>query len=430
MRFSPLVAVESAPAPESLLLDITGVAHLFGGETALLETVAGDFISRGWDLRAAVADTIGAAWAIAHFGKSFVVPPSGGFSAGFRLKPVLRTPEYIVVPSDATLALLRPLPIEALRLPEPTVALLHQLGIRRIEQLEAIPREELSSRFGPHLLEQWDRAVGRLAEPLPTYEPPPAMAASWSAEYPTDRRETIEAALEHLAGRVAALLLQRGCGAMQLECRLECVSGEPVRISVGLFHPTAWAKHLVELLRVRLDVVRIASPVRSVHLAATLAAPLELRQQELFSDGFSRRHPRHWSALIDRLSNRLGHAAVMRVRLLPDAQPELAYRYFPMVARRGRAASRGAAAPEMPPRPLRLLTAPAPLAAGLPSQFRFSGRLHQVAQTWGPERIETGWWRGQAAARDYYRIETTTGRRFWIFRRLQDDRWFLHGVFE
>ena len=70
------------------------------------------------------------------------------------------------------------------------------------------------------------------------------------------------------------------------------------------------------------------------------------------------------------------------------------------------------------------------LPAGLTSPLRFLGHAHRIAKTWGPERIETGWWRRQAVGRDYYRVETVTGRRFWIFRNLRDGRWFLHGMFE
>ena len=452
MRFSPLVGLESSPSPESVFMDITRVAHLFGGEASLLETMVRDFTSRGLSrpLRAAIADTIGAAWAIAHFGEEkrgqspFVrstlraVPANGDCP--------LFSSEGVLVPVGETLDWLRPLPVEALRLPEQTVAILHQLGIRRIEQLEALPRRELLSRFGPHLLEHWDRAVGQLSEPLPAYQPPPRFAASWSPEYPTARRDILEAALEHLADRVAAMLVESGRGATQLECRLECVSGDPIQVSVGLFHPTASKKQLIELIEIRFERICLPSPVRLVHLAVSIDAPLELRQQELFFEGQPRRQPRHWAGLINRLSNRLGRDAVVRVRLVPDAQPELAYRYVPMVDRGGRCTSSattmvpglsssvgntvGQASSGTPQRPLRLLASPIPLAAGHPSLLEFSGRSHEVAETWGPERIETGWWRGHPVGRDYYRVETTTGRRFWIFRRLEDDRWFLHGMFE
>jgi protein ImuB len=340
--------------------------------------------------------------------------------------------------------------------------LLRELGIRRIEQLEALPRRELPPRFGPELLEHWDRAVGRLDEPLPLYRPGLRFAAGWSPEVPLARREAIEAGLAKLASRLSEMLCRAGRGAVQLECRLECTAGDPLEVSVGLFHPTAWAAHLVQLLAVRLERLRIAGPVRHVRLAAPATAPLQPRPQELFSEGLPRRRLRDLAGLVDRLSNRLGQHAVVRVRLVPDAQPEMAYRYVPLVKcrrlggakcvpllRRSSAFHKFSTAcskqwhTTAAQRPLRLLTTPLLLPSGLPLPLWFFGHAHRIAKTWGPERIETGWWRGQAGTighqrealvgmvrRDYYRVETSTGCRFWIFRDLRDGRWFLHGVFD
>ncbi|MGD0897911.1 MAG: DNA polymerase Y family protein, partial [Thermoguttaceae bacterium] len=427
--------------PGSLLLDIAGVAHLFGGEAKLAETILRELAARGHSVRAAAADTIGAAWAVAHFGNK----DEGGRikdkdeerrkedcklrTANCKLQIeesnhpssfILHPSSFILVPPGQTLSVLRPLPIEALRLPEPTVTLLRQLGIWRIEQLEALPRHELPPRFGPQLLEHWDRAAGRLDEPLSLYQPPPRFAVGHSPEPPTARRETIDAMLVRLADRLCEMLRPHGLGAVQVECRLECTAGDPLEVSVGLFHPTARARHLVQLLQVRLERLRLPAPVRHVRLAATATAPLELRQQGLFSEPPACRHPRHLAGLIDRLSNRLGQHAVVRPRLVPDAQPEMACRYVPMVKCRRLRVHRGHGAKPQAARPVRLLTRPVLLTAGRPC----------FAQTWGPERIETGWWRGQAVGRDYYRVETTDGRRFWIFRNLEDNRWFLHGVFD
>jgi protein ImuB len=336
-----------------------------------------------------------------------------------------------LVPPGETLAWLRPLPVEALRLSAAVMAVLNQLGVRRVEQLEAIPRREFSARFGPELLAAWDRATGRLGEPFPAYAPPPQLAARWTPESPTARRETIEAAFERLARKIAAGLSRSGRGATQLECRLECTAGGPLQLSVGLFQPTARPRYIVDLLRLRFDAARLPGAVRSVHLAVTLSAPLELRQQELFARGSPRRNPRHLAGLIDRLSNRLGRQMVLGVRLVPDAQPELACRYVPMVAGVARRRGSSSAVPaEDAPRPLRLLRRPLLLPAGIAAALCLAGSQHQVVRTWGPERIETGWWRGPAAARDYYRLETAAGRRFWAFRRLGDDRWFLHGIFD
>jgi protein ImuB len=438
-------------------LDITGLAHLFGGEAALVEKVVQHFVRRGLTVRAAAADTIGAAWAVAHYkgdeGQGAVVPTAAkrpattNHPSSFMLRPspcALR-PAFFLVPPGETPSALRPLPLEALRLPQETVELLHQLGIWWIGQLEALPRAGLSARFGPHLLERWDQALGQRAEPLPAHQSPPRFEAHWSPEYPTARRETIEAAVVYLLGRIVALLIQQGRGALRLECRLYCTAGDPLQITVGLFQPAASIKHLGQLVQVQLEQVRLPAPLRAVSITASATAPLARRQQELFSDAWSRRNPRYLADLIDRLSNRLGRHAVVRGRLVPEAQPELAYQYVSLVDGGGRRSSRRTVPADLPPRPLRLLVQPAelrgyePPAADVlptcplpeqPRQFQFSGQQHQVARTWGPERIETGWWRGRAVSRDYYRVETTTGRRYWLFRQLRAGKWFLHGMFE
>jgi len=426
-RFSPIVGLENSTTPEGLLLDVTGLAHLFDGEASLAERIVRDFARRGLTVRVAVADTIGAAWATAHFQHSAFSIQHSAF----------------LVPPGEVLPALRPLPVAALRLPAETVELLRQLGVDRIGQLEALPRDELSSRFGPELLRRWDQAIGRLVEPVPMHGQPPQLEADCSLEHPTTRRETIEAVLEQLIGHLAQMLLGLGRGAMRLECRLDCISvgparAEPVQLSVGLFRPTAAAGHLCSLVQMQLERLRLPGPLSGMHVAAATTAPLLEEQQELFSlgDGLARRHARYLAELVERLSSRLGRRSVLRVRLLSDAQPELAWRYDPLVENSRHRSSRKQSPAELPPRPLRLLRRPVALSVtsiipeGPPVRFQFCGRSDRIAQHWGPERIETGWWRNHTVGRDYYQVETTTGHRYWLFRRLRDGRWFMHGTFE
>ncbi len=428
-HFSPLVGIDPALFPQSVLLDITNVVHLFGSEERLLEKVADELRIQGWQLRLAAASTPGAAWALAKHGVKEVV--RGRWPVGSTQYPVTSNKTSPLSPSP-----LSSLPITALRLPEPIVVLLHSLGVGRIDQLEALPRRELTSRFGPELLDCLDRVTGKLPEPLPAWNPPPRFQARWSAEFPTTRRETIEAALEYLVRRLAAMLTQADRGAMRLECLLTCLEGEPLQVVVGLFRPTAWANHLVQLLQVRFESLQLPAPVESICLEAVATVPLELRQRELFGEEQPRGEVHHLPGLIDRLSTRLGHTSVMRVRLIPDAQPELACHYVPLVERGMRPviklASKSPLGAHLPhiPRPLRLLHQPVRLPNGIEGSFSYAGQQHRVARHWGPERIETGWWRGRTVARDYYRIETTAGRRYWVFRRLPTGPCFLHGMFD
>jgi len=454
-QFTPLVGIDPDVFPQSVLLDITRVVDLFGGEAALFQRIAGELRAEGWQFRAAVAGTPGAAWALAGYGKS------GKWGVdGHAAIPSQATGLNAVAPCSSLPAPrsspLNPLPLSALRLPEPIIALLHSLGVWRIEQLAALPRRELSSRFGPELLDCLDRVTGRLPEPLPAWDPLPSFEVHWSAEFPTTRRETIEAALEHLVRRLAVMLTRASRGAMRLECRLTCqgkgkgdsphlperpegccaqMGTVPFSFSLGLFRPTAWAKHLFDLLQVRFESLQLPGAVEAIRLAAT-TAPLELRQQEMFA-GKGRVQPYHLAGLIDRLSNRLGQTRVVRVRLIPDAQPELACHYSPLVETTARSTGFSRKRNGFPPkggttniRPLRLLIEPLRLSSELGEQFSLAGRQQRIVRRIGPERIETGWWRGHIVARDYYRIETATGCWYWVFRRLPDGPWFLHGIFD
>jgi protein ImuB len=457
-RFSPTVGVEAAADPECLLLDISGVAHLFGGEAALAEQVVRDFALRGLTVCVAVANTLGAAWAVAHHnGSQGTVPtaegdrhifrPSGvykGHGEGGRDQPSVgaRSQSPAIIPAGETEAALRPLPVVALRLADEALGFLRQLGIERIEQLLALPRSELTARFGPQVLQRLDQATGQLPEPVPERKPRPRFHARWAFDPPTTRRETVEQVLDRLLAQVTAMLASRGCGVLRLECRLACPPQKPLRVGFGLFEPTVAVKHLSELMRLQLERLRLTTPITAIDAEATVTAPLERRQQELFADDSPRSRPRQLAGLIDRLTTRLGRDAVVRARLKPDAQPELAWQCEPLVDQGSRFRKRSpATSTDWPPRPLQLLPHPLRLSAmslspdgafpgGPPVRFSFHGCEHHVAHAWGPERIETGWWRGQAIGRDYFHVETTTGCRFWLFRRLRDGQWFLHGTFD
>lgn len=421
-QFCPVVGVEP---PDTLLLDLSDLEHLYPDETALARNILSGLAKRRLSARLAIADTLGAAWALT---REEELPGENCNSSS------------AIVPPGQTLPALASLPVRSLRLPDETVALLTQLGLHHIGQLERLPREELPSRFGPEVLRRLDQALGRAEERLPVLHAAPEFSACESFEYPTTDHAVLEAALRRLIERLVVQLTEHGRGALHLEGTLWCPPAEPVRLAVGLFQATAAAEHLWGLVQVQLERSRIAEPVVGVEIAVTAHDPLQRRQQELFADVPPRRHPRHLAALVDRLANRLGFAAVGRPRLLPDAQPELAYRYDSLVSKKGvrNRLGGGKTVPDtfLMPRPLRLLRRPlavevmAVLPDGPPVTLRLREQAYQIVDCKGPERIATGWWRHRPVGRDYYRIETAAGQRFWIFRRLSDGRWFLHGAFE
>ncbi len=546
-RFSPAVAIESGEQPDGLALDVTGLGPLFGGEGALAERVVREFHQRGLSVRVAIADTLGAAWAVAHFEDTAAQPrsspsPLTGEGRGEGEDPIDGC--ISIIPSGATFSALAPLPVAALRLPEETLALLAAVGIRTIEQLASLPRASLTARFGPQLLEQLDRATGEASELLVPHRPAPEFAAEWTFESPTEHVETIEQVLDELMRRVCVSLAARGEGSLGFVCRIDSADRERIGLPVGLFRPSASAKHLKELLRLRLETIRLESPVTALAIEVTAVAPLSQQQQELFIQDRCREAPRHLAALVERLSSRLGREAVVRPVLLPDAQPEYASVDLPWTGGQAMGKGRGSKAkdrtlagslvfdPEaqtrrasrrapatsfhrfasepanasrrrlqadsqsptpdsrFPLRPIWLADPPVAIAVisvvpdGPPAQFHYAEVDYRIARAWGPERIETGWWRklgaggwglgagmpkrravmarspdrgmtstaglpvragdlrsakrhgqetvpqrGAGVRRDYYRVETTNGHRFWLFRRLSDACWFLHGAF-
>jgi len=425
-RFSPLVGWETVTpraafpwygdAPDHLLLDITGVAHLFGGDDELARQLVAEFQKLGLSVRVAVADTVGAAWALTE-------------AEGSQPGALATESPSLALRADAELG---PLPVSSLRLPVDVLHTLGRLGVFTIDQLLQLPRSGLAERFGSVIQVRIDQAFGTAGEVIVPYRPAPDFVAHCQLEVPTDRREVIEWLLAGLTERIAEELHTHGVGAVRLAGRLDC--GEPVKFTVGLFRPSESAKQLQELLRLQLERLTLPGPVAGIRLCADLTAPLVQRQGELFADPASQTNA-DLAALLERLSSRLGAAAVVRPELCADPLPERAVRYVPAVGRR-RSTSSAKPPAAVSHRPLRLFTPPPLVEAvaltpdGPPVSFRWEGRQHVIARHVGPERIETGWWRRGIVRRDYYRTETDGGERFWLFRDLSAGRWHLHGSFE
>jgi protein ImuB len=351
----------------------------------------------------------------------------------------------MIVSPGQTWEALAPLPVEALRLPAATCELLAGLGLRRIEQLAALARPTLLSRFGPVVLEKLDRARGDAAEAIAALPPPAELEFSWLLEHPTTRLEMIEWTLEQLIARVCGALQPARRGVLRLQCRFVPESGPAAEFVVGLYRPSAHSRHLMDLAKLKLEGVKFRQGVAAIHTSVLAADRLEVFQQTLFANpGETTCASRELSTLVDRLSNRLGAHAVVRPWLLADAQPEFTCHYQPWAAlaskRRGPIKSK-IARREPPreqlkadrplllePRPLRLsVLSIAP--EGPPVRFSLAGEPQQVVRAWGPERIETGWWRSRCVRRDYYQVETARGARYWLFRQLNTGEWFFHGEF-
>jgi protein ImuB len=425
-QFSPLVGLAEEEPLETLLLDVTGIAPLFGGEQALNQQIETAFLQQHLTVRMGLGNTVGAAWALAHY--------------ACRVRETHR-PQHVEVrfthPTSYHSGLLE-LPVEALRLPPAIVETLTRLGLERVGDLIPLPRNELKARFGTTLLQRLDQALGKQPEVISQVHSPSEFMVEWIFEHPVTQQNVICQVIEQLITRLCFMLLKQDEGSLQLSYRLTRQDLEPVTFEVGCYRPSADANHLWKLTQTQLERLVLRNPVTSIVICATRHARLSQQQKELFDDDSIRRDSLLVASLIDRMAGRLGRQAIVRCVLQSDPQPENAFRYEPLV-------SGALGAHSVRPQPLKFLLLDRPLhlpvkpvalesvavaSNGSPSRFQYGGEQYTVSRHWGPERIETGWWRQRGVRRDYYRVETMQGFRFWMFRSLRDDRWFLHGAFD
>ncbi|MBK8907457.1 MAG: DNA polymerase Y family protein [Rhodospirillales bacterium] len=411
-------------------LDISGCAHLFGGEAALVEDLVTRLRRFGFAATAAVADSAGAAWATARFAAD--------------------TSTAVVVPPGEQRRVLAPLPVAGLRLPAAVVDGLDQVGLRRIGDLLDLPRPPLAARFGAILLTRLDQALARADEPLSPRLPVPALAARLAFAEPVARPEDIAAATRHLLRDLAARLVAARQGARRLELRFYRADGGVASVVIGTSRPAREPDHLARLFRDKLESVDAGFGIEVAVLAATVVAPFPHTQMTLTADSMAQAES--LARLVDRLSTRLEADNVAHLVERASHIPERRCSAVAAIAEPPAAedAARHLAGDERSrqPRPLQLLPWPEPIEAiapvpdGPPVMFRRGRQPHRVAAAEGPERIAPEWWleddghdpERQSRIRDYYRVEDCDGRRFWIYREgfYRPDlppRWYLHGLF-
>lgn len=421
-RWGPWAALDP---PDGLLVDVTAVAHLFGGEAELIADVHEAFARRNLTVRAAIAPTAGAAWALAHYG-----PPGA------------------IYPPPTGEDLLANLPIAALRLDGDVLTVLRRLGIKRIGQLAEVEgggsgRDAIQRRFrnrrspAANPLIRLDQLLGRVPEPLlPVVAVVPPLVQRRLME-PIRHRDLLDRVLGDLAHDMAHELESLGEGARRLELGLWRVDGE---VTVKRFETAAATRdpaHIARLFAGKLEDVDAGFGIELVRLRASWTEPLTLAQEGL--EARTERPGTTLAACIDRLTVRLGEGAVSRLVPFASHLPERAQRWQHPLA--PEPASQGILA--FHHRPLKLLDKAEQIAVlyatpdGYPQRFRWRGAVHDVVRVEGPERIAPEWWRerGGTRLRDYYRIEDDAGRRYWIYRAglIGDGRggmpdWYLQGL--
>ncbi|MFO1247051.1 MAG: DNA polymerase Y family protein [Alphaproteobacteria bacterium] len=413
-RFTPLVTLD---APDGLLLDITGAAHLFGGEAAMLAHVTSAIAKQGFAVRGAIAGTSLAARALARF-------------------------QPMIVPVGSEAAAIAPLPITALECGDKALRALRHAGLKTVGMVAGRLHSELSERLGKAFVTRLKVMMGAEEQPLAPRRALPDLMAEQRFAEPIVTEETIAASLLRLAQSLSEILEREGRGARVLEAAFFRADGKVDRIAIKMGEPLRDPAVMQRLLRQKLDA--LADPLDPgfgfdlIRLEALLAEEANPATISFDHDENARRQI---AFLVDRLSVRFGEHRVQRFIPQDTHIPEAAGAAVPAQDRdfgpENWALKRRPGDP--PRRPLRLLEKPEEVSAlasipdGPPVRFRWRQCLHEVTRAEGPERIAMEWWRSPGLTRDYFRVETKDGQRFWVYRDGlyggPAPRWYLQGLF-
>lgn len=424
-RYSPLTRSDE---DHGLCLDITGCAHLFGGEAALACDLADRLHGFGLTARIALTPTIGAGWALARYGSEPIIETS--------IKDMREQ--------------LSALPVGGLRLPEETVIALNKVGLTSIGMLIGKPRAPLATRFGRCLVERLDQALGHIDEALDPIEPPPVYRSLCRFTEPIITLPAVETATRRLTRDLTRTLFRAGKGARRLELAFYRVDGWRETLDLRTSALSRDASHLSRLLCERLDQMQDKAGVgfEAASLAAFDVESCGAVQHDFPQSGSKETAETDIAQLIDRLINRFGAYNVTRFVPQASYHPERSSRTMPIMHGEGRqdwwhhhATLCGDTAFA---RPLFLFPRPEPVTVMVetpdkpPAVFHWRNRRHRITRANGPERIAPEWWRYTKQihrTRDYYRVEDEHGRRFWLYRdglferENEEPDWFIHGMF-
>lgn len=484
-QFSPRVAEE---APAGLMIDLTGTAHLFGGEEALLSRIAADCEALGLTLRAGIADTPGAAWALAHHARTDAAPLRSGDAieqearatrsravrrhgsgrqgpgrseAGPRPVAAQGAEVAVIAPPGRLVEALADLPLAALRLDEDRVARLLRLGLRRVGDLMALPRAALARRFGADTLRRLDQAMGMEPEPVNPARAAPHFAVRLTLPDPIGLRSDVEAAIDRLLPPLCARLKAQGRGARRVALQAFRADGGVSSVEVGLARAADSADRIRPLLHLRLDAIDAGFGIDCLRIEALATEPMVTVQHRGQLDvtaealagvrGGGRPDPHALDDLLGRLGARLGEAAVTR---LHPAESHVPAKSSTVVMAAWSQPHPGPWPAPPVPRPL-VMFRPEPVdvpdpdpdldpdpAAGPPRRpdppprFRWRRRDLVLRLAVGPERLQPEWWLEdpdwRGGLRDYWRVEVEGGERLWLFHGqggAVNDRWYCEGLF-
>lgn len=408
IRFTPIVALDE---PDGLILDISGCAHLWGGEEKYLQHIISRFSQYGYQARMAIADSIGAAWAVTRYGKS-----------------------NSIVESNTQLEALLNLPPMALRLEVPIVERMYRLGLKKIKSFAGMPRSVLRRRFGDHTVLRLAQAIGSEDEFILPLKPIAPYEERLPCLEPINTDKGIEIAIEKLLEALCGRLANEGKGIREASLIGHRLDGKVEQISIGTSRSTAHIPHLFKLFALKISQIEPALGIELFILQAHKVEDAEANQEILW-DTRTGLEDSNLTELLDRLKNR--DTACEIFRYFPDQHywPERSMRQVSSIIEKA-----GFDWPLDRPRPTRLLARPerihvtAPIPDYPPMVFQYKGVRHPIRKADGPERIEREWWIDPGEHRDYYAVEDDQGQRYWLYRSghygdKESDEWFIHGFF-
>lgn len=389
MQFTPNVALDF---PDAVLLEISGSLKLFGGLAQIVGDLREGLAAMGFTASISVAPTASAASWLVRAGKEALVTEAA------RIDEAVSTLPTSVLHCDADM-------LESL----------DAIGAATIGDLLALPRDGLARRFGQALLDDLDRARGRLPDPRSFFTPPPRFAAGIDLQAEVTQTEALLFAAKRLLAQLAGYLAARSGGVQRFALKLFHRDGGATEIAIGLVTPSRDAEHFTLLARERLASVVLREPVRGIAIEASDILPLAADNLGLFSDDTGT--PGNWDRLIERLRARLGTQAVHGLAARAEHRPERASADAQADERQLKL--------QFGERPFWLLDAPRPIpeVGAVPN---YDGPLTLLA---GPERIESGWWDDDDIARDYFVARTQSESLVWVYRERRGGGWYLHGLF-
>ncbi|MEM9496869.1 MAG: DNA polymerase Y family protein [Pseudomonadota bacterium] len=457
---SPWVSVDG---PTGLMLDITGCAHLFGGEGAMLEQIETEARDFGLTARCGIAGTVGAAWALARFagigpghdrnGDAIDQEARATRSRAAKRRhwerggtaPAVRgmedrTPPNRIAPTGGIYQAITPLPVAALRITQDETAALNRLGLRRIGDLLGQPRAPLARRFGKGLMMRLDQITGAMPEPVSPSRPPPRFATRLSLPDPIGLREDMAAALDRLVPRLCELLETEGQGARLVRLEAHRCDGGATEIEIGLARPADTPHRIRPLINLRLDDIDAGFGIDMMRLEAIVVEPMQRRTIAGHLEAAAAAHTRMsqdtaLQDLLGRLGGRVGFEAITRRHPVSSHIPE---KTAQVLAAAWSDPAKSWPAPATPrplmiwrPEPVQAPDAPHPADC-----FRWRGRDHMLCEARGPERIAPEWWLDdpdwRSGVRDYWHVVTNRGERLWLFYAhggTMSSGWFCQGQF-